>query len=374
MACSDGKRSAVFELRNTRLTTHYRHDLALWRSRPAQVGVALLVLAFAIAPLVVGGYWTTVLVYGGIAAIGAIGLNLLTGYTGQVSLGHAFFLGVGAYAATVFAGKLGWPFPFWLLAAAAVGGIVGGLVGPFALRLRGNYLVIVSLGLVFVGQHVFENWQSVTGGLTGVPVRAPVAVGGVDLARLRLFGESLTREQGYYYFVWIAVLVLGLAAKNIARTRPGRAIQAIRDRDLAAEIIGVSLVQYKVGAFVVSSGYAACAGAMYASFSRYVSPLDFTLFLSIQYIAMIIVGGVGSVLGSILGALFLTALPRLIEAGASSLPFVSQGAGQGGITVFSLNQAIFGLLIVAFLLFEPLGMVEIWRRIKRYFLAWPFSY
>lgn len=361
-------------LRNTRLTTEYRHDLVLWRSRPAQVGATLVFLAFVIAPFMVGNYWTTVLVYAGIAAIGAIGLNLLTGYTGQVSLGHAFFLGAGAYAATAFAGRWGWPFPFWLIGAAAVGGIIGGIVGPFALRLRGNYLVIVSLGLVFIGQHLFENWKSVTGGLTGVAVRAPVAIGGLDVGSLSLLGRPLSRNQGYYLFVWSAVLVLGLAAKNLARTRPGRALQAIRDRDLAAEVIGVSLVQYKVGAFVVSSAYAACAGAIYASFSRYVSPLDFTLFLSIQYIAMIIVGGVGSVLGSILGALFLTALPRLIESVAGRLPFVSQGAGDAGVTVFTLNQALFGLLIIAFLLFEPWGMVEIWRRIKRYFVAWPFSY
>jgi branched-chain amino acid transport system permease protein len=188
-----------------------------------------------------------------------------------------------------------------------------------------------------------------------------------------LFGEPLTRNQGYYYAVWIAVLVLGVAAKNLVRSRPGRALQAIRDRDMAAEIIGVSPVQYKVGAFVMSSAYAACAGALYASFTRYISPLDFTLFLSIQYIAMIVVGGIGSILGSILGALFLTAIPRLIETTASGLPFISQTGGNG-ITVFTLNQMVFGLLIIAFLLFEPLGMVEIWRRIKRYFLAWPFSY
>lgn len=361
-------------LRNTRITTEYRHDLVLWRSRPAQAGVALLFLAFALAPLVVGNYWTTVLVYAGIAAIGAIGLNLLTGFTGQASLGHAFFFGAGAYAAMVLGGRFGWPFPLWLVGAAAAGGIVGGLVGPFALRLRGNYLVIVSLGLLFVGQHVFENWKSVTGGLTGTSVRAPVAIGPLDVSSLSLGAVSLSRNQGFYYFVWIAVLVLGLAAKNIVRSRPGRALQAIRDRDLAAEVIGVSLVQYKVGAFVVSSGYAACAGAMYASYARYVSPLDFTLFLSIQYVAMIVVGGVGSILGSIMGAMFLTALPRLIESVSGSLPFVAQQGGTGGITVFTLNQALFGILIIVFLLFEPLGMVEIWRRIKRYFLAWPFSY
>ena len=167
---------------------------------------------------------------------------------------------------------------------------------------------------------------------------------------------------------------MALGAKNVARTRPGRALQAIRDRDLSAEIIGISVVQYKVGAFVVSSACAALAGALHASFTRYISPLDFTLFLSIQYIAMIIVGGIGTVLGSILGALFLTALPRVIEAASTALPFVSPTGEGGTITVSSLNQVTFGLLIIAFLLFEPLGLVEIWRRIRRYFVNWPFSY
>ena len=139
-------------------------------------------------------------------------------------------------------------------------------------------------------------------------------------------------------------------------------------------MIGVSLVQYKVGAFVVSSGYAACAGALYAAYARYVSPLDFSLFLSIQYVAMIIVGGVGSVAGSILGALFLTALPRLVDSVGASLPFVARSTGDPGITVANLNQAMFGILIVVFLLAEPHGLIEIWRRIKRYFAAWPFSY
>jgi branched-chain amino acid transport system permease protein len=330
--------------------------------------------AFLVAPLMVGNYWTTVLVYSGIASIGAIGLNLLTGYAGQVSLGHAFFLGAGAYAAAFLSGQWGWPFPFWLIGAAVIGGFVGGLVGPFALRLRGNYLVIVSLALVFIGQHVFENWESVTGGLTGVAVRAPVSLGSVDAASLVVLGKRLTRNQGYYYVVWIGVLLAALAAKNIARTRPGRALQAIRDRDLAAEIIGISLVQYKVGAFIASSACAALAGALYASFSRYVSPLDFTLFLSIQYIAMIIVGGVGTVAGSILGALFLTALPRVMESASSALPFVSPSGAGGTITISSLNQVTFGLLIIGFLLFEPRGLVEIWRRIRRYFANWPFSY
>ncbi len=360
--------------RNTRLTTRYEHDTVLFRSRPAQAGALGLVLAWLVLPLVMGEYWSTVFVYAGIASVGAIGLNLLIGYTGQVSLGHAVFYGIGAYAAAVFAGRWGLPFPLWLIAAAAVGGAVGGLVGPFALRLRGNYLAIVSLGLLVLGQHVFENWSSVTGGLTGTSVRAPVALVGVDIASLRFGNLQLSRTQGYLYFVWAVVAVLALAARNIVRSRPGRAMQAIRDRDLAAEVIGVSQVHWKIGAFVVSSGYAACAGAMYASFARFVSPLDFSLLLSIQFIAMIVVGGIGTVSGSVLGALFLTLLPRVIESLSGSIPFVSSDGTGGGLTVQSLNQALFGLLIVVFLLFEPLGLAEIWRRIVRYFKAWPFSY
>jgi branched-chain amino acid transport system permease protein len=363
----------IWAFRNTRLATRYADETALFRTWPSRFGLLAMVLGYGLAPFVLNEYWSTVFIFAGIAAIGALGLNLLTGYTGQVSLGHAFFYGVGAYGAAVFAGRLGWPFPLWLLAAAALGGVLGGLAGPFALRLRGNYLVIVSLGLLVIGQHVFENWTSVTGGLTGTSVRAPIALGSFDVASLRLGGARLSRNQGFLFFVWGAVAVLALAARNIVRTRPGRALQAVRDKDLAAEVIGVSLVQYKVGAFVVSSGYAACAGAIYAAYARFVSPLDFSLFLSIQFIAMIVVGGIGTIKGAILGALFLTLLPRAIESVSGSLPFVSDGTG-AGITVQSLNQAMFGVLIVVFLLFEPLGLAEIWRRILRYFKAWPFSY
>lgn len=360
--------------RNTRLTTAYADDLKLFRSRLAQSGAGLLVVAWLVLPLVLGEYWSTIFVYAGIASIGAIGLNLLTGFTGQVSMGHAVFYGIGAYGAAVFAGRWGLPFPLWLVAAAALGGVVGGLAGPFALRLRGSYLVIVSLGLLVLGTHVFENWSSVTGGLTGTTVRAPVVVGPMDVGALSIGGARLSRNQGWLYFTWVMVAILGLAGRNIAKSRPGRALQAIRDRDLAAEVIGVSLVHYKVGAFVVSSAYAACAGAMYASYARYVSPLDFSLLLSIQFIAMIVVGGIGTIHGSILGAVLLTILPRAIEGVSGSLPFVSANGTGGGLTVQSLNQALFGLLIIGFLLFEPLGLAEVWRRLTRYFKAWPFSY
>ena len=362
---------------NATLTTHYEDDARLFRTRLARVSLVMLLLTTIAAPFVLNEFWISVLNYAAIAAVGAIGLNLLSGYTGQVSLGHAFFLGVGAYAAAWLTTRWGLPFPLWLIAAGIIGGFIGGVAGPFALRLRGNYLVIVTLALVVVGQHVFENWTSVTGGLTGVPVNASVSILGLDFARLTIPGRSLplSRNHGFFYLTWGTVGILALLAKNIVRSRPGRAMQAIRDRDVAAEVIGVSLVRYKVGAFVVSSAYAAAAGAMYAAYARYVSPLDFGLALSIQYIAMVVVGGSGTIHGSILGALFLTAVPRLVEAAGAALPFVAQSAGSGGgITIFTINQMIFGALIVAFLLFEPRGLAGIWWRIKAYFKAWPFSY
>lgn len=358
------------------LTRAYADDVRLFRSRLAKASMVLLVLVIVAAPFVLNDFWISVLIYAAIATVGALGLNLLSGYTGQASLGHAFFLGVGAYSASWLTRTLGLPFPLWLVGAGIVGGVIGGIAGPFALRLRGNYLVMVSLALVVLGQHVFENWTSVTGGLTGLPVRASVSFLGLDFARLSIpFRDApLSRNHGWFYLTWAVAALLALFATNIVRTRPGRAMQAIRDRDVAAEVISVSLVQYKVGAFVVSSGYAAVAGALYAAYARYVSPLDFGLALSIQYIAMIVVGGMGTIHGSILGALFLTAVPRLVEGVAPSLSFLAAAGNGKGITVFTVNQMVFGALIIAFLLFEPRGLAGIWLRVKRYFKAWPFSY
>ncbi len=361
--------------RNTRMTIRYEDDLRLFRSYTARVVALIALAAGIILPLTLGDFPLSVLCYAGIATIGAIGLNLLVGYTGQVSLGHAFFLGAGAYTTAYLGRTLGLPLPLWLGTSAIVGAVIGALIGPFALRLRGNYLVIVSLGLLMVGQHVFENWDAVTGGLTGVPVRASASIGLLDFAAPGVGSARLTRNQGYFYLIWIVAGLLLLGAKNIVRTRPGRALQAIRDRDLAAEVLGISVFKYKVAAFALSSAYAAMAGALYASYARYVSPLDWSLFLSIQYIAMIIVGGAGTMLGSVLGALFLTLVPRFVEALSGYLPFVSRSAGSaGGITVFGLNQLLFGLLIIVFLVFEPRGLAEIWRRTKLYFTMWPFSY
>ena len=365
-------------LRNLNMTLKYEDDLRLFKSRWSRAAILALLVLMVVLPLsYTDTFWLRVLNLAGIAAIGAIGLNLLTGFAGQVSLGHAFFIGVGTYAAVYFGEDQSWPLPLWLLACAVIGGVIGGIVGPFALRLRGNYLAVVSLGLVFLGIHVFKNWESVTGGPGGTGVNPPVTLGSLDFNELSLFGYTYSREQGWFLLIWPLVAVTALLVKNIVRTRPGRAMQAVRDRDVAAEVIGVSLARYKIGAFVVSSALAAFAGGLYGAYSQFVTPENsFNLPLSITYIAIIIVGGVGTIFGSIIGAIFIGGVPEIVSKYSHSIPFVSTSPSEAGfnLTVFQLNQIIFGVLIVVFLVAEPLGLAAVWFRIKAYFKSWPFSY
>lgn len=347
---------------------------ALWRTNWRRLGLVLMIAVYLAAPFVFSDFHLTILDYAGIFAIGALGLNLLTGYTGQISLGHGFFLGAGAYTSAYVGGELSLPLPIWLLLAAVVGAVVGAVIGPFALRLRGSYLAIITLGLVFVGQHVFKNWDSVTGGLTGTTVDAPVEVGSIDFAALEIAGHAFSRDGGYFYLVWAIVAVVALLLKNLLRTRLGRALQAVRDRDAAASVIGVRLARTKVYSFVISSSLAAVAGALYGSYQRFVNPDEFGLFLSIEFVAIIVIGGVATIYGPVLGALFVTAVPYVIEAWSDRIPGVASQPGESGITVFALNQALFGLLIIVFLVFEPRGLAAIWTRVRTYFQAWPFSY
>src|SRR5918992_1507895 len=299
------------------MTRRYADELKLFRSRAAKAWLVVLVALWLLTPMfMTDPFWLSVLNYAGIAAIGAIGLNILTGYTGQVSLGHAFFIGAGAYVAAAVGGDLGLPLVLWLPAAALFGAGVGALIGPFALRLRGPYLAIVTLGLVFLGEHLFRNMEGLTGGNSGTSVTAGATLGPIDFNAVTILGDEYIRNQGWFWLVWGLVALCALLAKNIVRTRPGRAIQAIRDRDGAAGICG-----------------------------------------------------------AVLGALFLGGLPAVIENYSDSIPGVATTAADDGfISVFSLNQAIFGLLIVLFLMFEPRGLAAMWLRLKAYFKAWPFSY
>jgi branched-chain amino acid transport system permease protein len=360
--------------RNPYMITDYRDDLKLFRGRGIQIGMLVAALVWLVAPLQLEDAWLGILNQVAVFAIGGIGLNLLTGFTGQVSLGHAFFMGVGAFTAA-YLGSEGLPMLVWASLAVVIGAGVGALVGPVALRLHGNYLAIVSIGLLFLGHHIFLNWESVTGGVRGKSARFPMAIGPVDFNQLELLGTSYTRIQGRFWLLWAVVALVALMAKNIVRSRPGRAMQAIRDRDVAAEVVGISLFRYKIGAFAVSSGIAALSGAFLAtailgSARPEVFGSGEGLVKSIQFVAIIIIGGMGTIQGSILGAFVVAGLPRLIERYSGAIPFLDGGF----ISVASFNNALFGILVVVFLLVEPLGLAGVWMRMKAYFKTWPFSY
>lgn len=363
---------------NATMVRRYGDDIRLFRSFQSRAAMTGLFILFVFAPLMMSDFQNTVIDYAGIAAIGALGLNLLVGFTGQISLGHAFFIGTGAYTAAYLGSQHGLPFVVWLPAAALVGALIGMVIGPAALRLRGNYLAIITLGLVFLGQHIFENWTSVTGGLNGTPVSAPVSIGPVNFADLHVLGRTMSRNQGYFYLIWALVALVALATKNLVRSRTGRAMQAVRDRDLAAEVVGVPIARAKILAFVISSSLAAMAGGLYGSYQQFVSPDEFSLFLSIQYIVMIIVGGIATTFGPIIGAMFITAVPRVVETFVqkygNSIPGITTSGGGHGLTVFALNQIVFGVLIIVFFMVEPRGLAALWLRVKAYFRAWPFSY
>lgn len=360
------------------LFTSYEQDLALFNTRPKQVGVAVIVLAGLVMPWMVGDPLLQTLATAFVLAIGALGLNIVTGLAGQVSLGHAFFVGIGAYTAAAISGDpdgrtigLGITFvPVWLIAGGLVAGVAGALVAPLATRLRGLYLAIVTLGLVFLGEHVFREWRALTGGAgVGRPAAEPVVFG-------YAFNEdsaALTKEQNLYLLMFVLLLVFALMARNLARSRVGRAFAAVRDRDIAAEMMGIDLGRTKLLAFAISSFYAGCAGALLFTITGFFDPTSFNLLLSVQFIAMVLIGGAGTVSGTIMGALFISLLAPLTRALPGSVPWISTQVTDIP-NVFQVEQILYGLLIVGFLLFEPRGLYGIWVRIRTYWKSWPFSY
>lgn len=362
-----------------RMYTSYSGQRALLNTRAKRNG-ALAVLGLAVALTFMMTDETLVLLSVGLAmAVGAIGLNLVTGYAGQISLGHAFFVGLGAYTASVLGGNpegrdlgLGLDALIWLPAAGLVAGLVGALLAPVAVRLRGLYLAIVTLGLVFIGVHLFREMTVVTGG-AGIGRRGPdLVVLGVDIG---VDGTVLTGEQATYLIVLIVLLVMAIGARNLVRSRIGRAFAAVRDRDLAAEPMGINLFRVKMIAFAVSSAYAGVAGALLATVSGYIEPSGFGLLMSIQFLAMILLGGLATISGSIAGALFITFLPRLTQSVAGVLPFMDHsGNGSGLLSAFQLEQILYGLLIVVFVVVEPAGLMGIWNRIQTYWRSFPFTY
>jgi branched-chain amino acid transport system permease protein len=366
--------------RSSRMVRDYAADLRLTRSWRTRILLLGLVVLYFWLPFQLDDFWASVFTLAGITAIGALGLNMLTGYTGQPSLGTAAFIGLGAFTASYLGrpeefGGLEWGFPAYLAVAILLGAGVGFLVGVPALRLRGNYLIIATLGLVFVALYIFKSWDEVTGGNSGVPMPVSVTLFGIDFTSLDLFGEELGRNQSLFFLVWAFVALTALLCKNIVRSRPGRALQAVRDRDVAAGVVGVSLFRSKVGAFVLSSAIATAAGVFYGIWIQYLVPEDSSLGLnlSISYLAIIIVGGVGTIYGPIVGAVLIGAMPAIIDEFADQLPFVSSSATDSGISKPALQSLLYAILIIVFLVTEPNGLAGIWRRVRDYVRPWPLS-
>jgi branched-chain amino acid transport system permease protein len=316
------------------------------------VVVAALVLPFLI-PLGVLNPLTFVV----IAAIGALGLDVLTGRTGQISLGHAFFLGVGAYVAGYLGADLHLTAAIWIPAAGIISGVVGVVIGPTALRLRGLYLAIVTIGLIYIGQHIFVNVPTLTGGPGGRAFADP-AFGGFSFSNgVTIAGLSFDRN-GCYYYLALALLLLGMwFVHNMSKTSVGRSMTAVRDGELAAAVLGVNVARTKITAFGISSAFAGVSGALYASYLSFVVPTDWSLPLSIEYVVMIVVGGMATLWGPLLGALFVIGLPTLLQQLSGSQPIL------GLLQPADAAAIVYGVLLIGFLVLEPRGVVGLVDRV-----------
>ncbi|MCA9537731.1 MAG: branched-chain amino acid ABC transporter permease [Myxococcales bacterium] len=352
-----------------KLVTRYADDLALFPDRYHKLGLAVALGLAVVFPFISDAYWMSVAHTGLIAVVGATSMMILTGFCGQVSLGHAAFLALGAYTVAILGGVFGWPFWLALPVAGLVAAAVGLAVGPFALRLEGLYLAIVTVGLLFLVEHLLRNGLEIAFGKEYLTVPMHTLLGDADdpLGSFRADGLLDAGQKLYFLFVALAGGTLWIS-KNLQRSRTGRAMMAVRDRDLAAAVLGVDPARTKFLAFGLSSFLAGIAGGMYAFAHPVVTLEPFNLKMSVEYIAMVVLGGVGTTFGAAWGALAYTILLPVAETLGEHLPFPEGFSSE--------HQAIVLLFpaLCLFLVFEPLGLLGIWLKLKRYFAAWPFRY
>jgi branched-chain amino acid transport system permease protein len=339
------------------------------------LGAGLLLLAI---PLYVSEFWLLTGMFVMSAIVGAIGLNLLVGTAGQLSLAHAFFVAVGAYGYAFFAGTAtgigggvrvsgaGLPPVIAAVLAVMLAGAAGLAFSPIAMRLRGIYLGVASLSLVFLGSHLLDNLTPVTGGFYGRTI-PPFEVFGFSLSSatpaVAVFGIPLGAKERLWYFGLLVVTAAYLFARNLLRGRTGRALSAVRDGEVSAAVIGVDVRRHKAAAFVVSSMYAGVAGVLVGLAFQRVVPEYFGLLLSINFLAMVVIGGLGSVGGAALGAAFVTALPLLLTHYSDRLPLLAE-PGSGGIDAAIAGRFAYGLAVIAVIVIDPSGLASIVRRIR----------
>jgi branched-chain amino acid transport system permease protein len=333
--------------------TDYGQDIKLAKHGGHLFWYGALGLLLVAAPWLFPEYWlaqlTFVLIYG----IVGLGLMLLAGFTGLFSLGHAAFMGVGAYTQAYLTAH-GVPFLLALACAAALSAAVGVVVGLPALRVKGIYLGIATLSFGFIVEEVFARWESVTGGNSGLRLEAP-----------KMFGWSLGSGAAFYFLCLVIAVAATLAILNLLRSPTGRAFVAIRDSEISAQSMGINLARYKTLSFALSAALAGVGGALYAHKLSFISPDQFDILQSIDLLLMVVIGGLGSVHGAFLGAIFLISMPQLISLTKDYLPpVIGQAPG--------LQSVVYGAVLIAFVLFEPLGLYGRWLKVRTWFQLFPF--
>lgn len=321
----------------------------------------LLLVLLLLLPLVAGTYWTQLATRVLVLAIGAVGLNLLTGTAGLISIGQAGFMAVGGYTNAILLTEAGWPVELTLPVSGLAAAVVSLVVGIPSLRLKGLYLAITTLAFAFIINHVILYADDLTQGNRGI-----------FLPKTTFLGVGLTKGPGLYYLALALTVIMVLLALNILRSRVGRAWMALRDHDIAAKVMGVNLTVYKLYAFMVSSFYVGLSGALLSLELRFINVDVYGLLISIEALAMIILGGLGSVRGALLGAAFLTLLPEAIRLVFDSFGEAAQQLFSN--YVFQIRELLYGVIIVLVLRFEPGGLAGIWRNSKKYWSNWPLSY
>ena len=341
--------------------------------RPGRLWVVALWVVALLIPFYFEAFWLQTGLFAMAAVIGAIGLTILTGTTGQLSLAHAFFCAVGAYGYCYFAGGdaigasetsgLGLPPLLAMVLAVALAGVAGTLFSPVSARLRGIYLGIASIGLVFIGQHILFNATGLTGGFNGRDAEPFSVLGftfGADDPDLTIMGVPFEETERLWYLGLALVALAYYYGRHLVDGRPGRALETIRDSEVAAAVNGVDVPRYKAAAFTVSSMYAGLSGVLLALIYNRIVPESFGLNLSVEFLAMIVIGGLGSIRGAVLGGIFVSMLPKVLDHYSDSLPFLAD-AGSGGVEPGQAARFAFGIAIVAVLLFAPGGIGALWR-------------
>ena len=333
--------------------TSYAQDIRLARHGGHVFWYSLLGVGLLLAPWLMAEYWLAQLTFVMIYAIVGLGLMLLAGFTGLFSLGHAAFLGVGAYTQAVLT-NAGWPFPIALVFAAVLSAAVGFIVGLPALRVKGIYLGMATLSFGFIVEEVLARWEKVTGGNSGMHIKSP-----------DVFGWKVDSGDEFYYVCLFVTVLATLAIVNLLRSPTGRAFVAIRDSEISAQSMGIHLARYKTLSFALSAALAGVGGALYAHKLQFISPDQFNILQSIDLLLMVVIGGLGSVHGAFLGAIFLISMPQLIALTKDYLPAtVGQAPG--------LQAVVYGVVLVSFVLFEPMGLYGRWLKVRTYLQMFPF--